>query len=64
MERIFTQAERDTLVMPSCVRDKNTTACVRFGQRPPPPSRSPEQLCQEDGLGGPCAPPPDAVSAP
>lgn len=64
MERIFTQAERETLVMPSCVRDKNSTVCIRIGQRPPPPSRSPEQLCQQDGLGGPCAPPPDAVSAP
>lgn len=59
MEQIYTRAERETLVMPSCVRDKTSGACIRFGQRPPPPSRSAEQLCQEGGLGGPCAPPQD-----
>lgn len=61
LERIFTRAERETLVMPSCVRDGSGT-CVRFGERPPPPSRSAEQICRDSGLGGPCAPPPEAES--
>lgn len=59
MERLYTRAERETLVMPSCIRDKTSGACMRFGQRPPPPSRSAEQICREGGLGGPCTPPPD-----
>ncbi|HRP12017.1 MAG TPA: hypothetical protein PLK37_13370 [Terricaulis sp.] len=57
MNAIYTRAERDTLVMPSCIRDKTSGACMRFGQRPPPPSRSAEQICRDGGLGGPCRPP-------
>jgi len=60
MERIYTRAERDTLVMPSCIREK-TGGCMRFGERPPPPSRSAEQICRDGGLGGPCVPPPEQV---
>lgn len=59
LDRIYTRAERDTLVMPSCVRDGASGACVPFGTRPPPPSRSPEQICRDANLGGPCAPPPE-----
>lgn len=62
MDRIYTRAERETLVMPSCIRDKTSSACVRFGVRPPPPSRSAEQICRDGGLGGPCAPPPETVN--
>jgi len=61
MDAIYTRAERDTLVMPSCIRDKTSGACMRFGQRPPPPSRSAEQICRDGGLGGPCVPPPEQV---
>jgi len=62
LDRIYTRAERETLVMPSCVRDGvdgMVGVCVPFGTRPPPPSRSPEQICRDANLGGPCAPPPE-----
>lgn len=59
MDRIYTRAERETLVTPSCVRDKSSGACIPFGVRPPPPSRSAEQICRDGGLGGPCTPPPE-----
>lgn len=62
-ERIYTRAEQQTLVMPSCIRD-GAGGCVRFGVRPPPPSRSAEQICREGGLGGPCTPPPEQPAAP
>ena len=55
---IYTRAEMNTLVMPSCVRDRSG-ACMRIGVTPPPPSRSAEQICEEGGLGGPCRPPPE-----
>lgn len=61
MDRIYTRAERQTLVTPSCIRDKTSQGCVRIGIRPPPPSRSAEQICRDGGLGGPCTPPPEAV---
>ena len=64
LDRIYTQAERDTLVMPSCVRDgppyagAGGGACVPFGTTPPPPSRSAEQICRDANMGGPCEAPP------
>ena len=61
MARIYTRAEQQTLVMPSCMRDGPggmVGACVRMGVTPPPPSRSAEEICRDGGLGGPCAPPP------
>jgi hypothetical protein len=59
LTRLYTRAEQQTLVMPSCVRDGASGACVRFGVTPPPPSRSAEQICRDGGLGGPCSPPPE-----
>lgn len=61
-DRIYTRAEQRTLVMPSCRRD-GAGACIPFGARPPPPSRSAEQICRDGGLGGPCAPPPESVAS-
>lgn len=65
LDRIYTRAERDTLVMPSCVRDgppssggAGVSVCVPFGTRPPPPSRSAEQICRDANMGGPCETPP------
>lgn len=58
MNQIYTRAELQTLVMPSCVRDASG-GCMRIGTRPPPPSRSAEQICEDGGLGGPCRPPPE-----
>ncbi len=64
LDQIYTQAERETLVMPSCVRDgppgagAGVAACVPFGTRPPPPSRSAEQICRDANMGGPCEAPP------
>jgi hypothetical protein len=64
LNQIYTQAERETLVMPSCVRDgppgagTGVAACVPFGTRPPPPSRSAEQICRDANMGGPCETPP------
>ena len=64
LNQIYTQAERDTLVMPSCVRDgppgagAGVSTCVPFGTRPPPPSRSAEQICRDANMGGPCEAPP------
>ena len=64
LNQIFTQAERDTLVMPSCVRDgapgagAGVSACAAFGVTPPPPSRSAEQICRDANMGGPCEAPP------
>lgn len=64
LNQIYTQAERDTLVMPSCVRDgppgagAGVAARVPFGTRPPPPSRSAEQICRDANMGGPCEAPP------
>lgn len=64
LNRIYTQAERETLVMPSCVRDgapgagAGVSACVPFGTTPPPPSRSAEQICRDANMGGPCETPP------
>jgi hypothetical protein len=64
---IYTVAEQRTLVMPSCRRDRSNV-CIRFGVRPPPPSRSAEEICRDANMGGPCTPPPleedDAVQAP
>jgi hypothetical protein len=48
----FTVAEQRTLVMPRC-----EGVCVPVGPIPPPPSRSPEELCELGGIG-PCHPPP------
>ncbi len=57
LNQIYTQAERETLVMPSCVRD-GSGACMPFGTTPPPPSRSAEQICRDANMGGPCEAPP------
>ncbi len=56
LARIYTRAELDTLVMPSCMRDRRGV-CIPFGVTPPPPSRSAEELCEMEGIG-PCRPPP------
>jgi hypothetical protein len=65
LDRIYTKAERDTLVMPSCVRDgppstggAGVSVCAPFGTTPPPPSRSAEQICRDANMGGPCETPP------
>jgi len=64
LNRIYTPAELDTLVMPSCVRDgapgagAGVAVCVPFGTTPPPPSRSAEQICRDANMGGPCETPP------
>ncbi len=59
MNALYSRLEQTPAPMPSCIRDKTHNVCIRIGQRPPPPSRSAEQLCEEEGLGGPCALPPD-----
>lgn len=56
-DAIYTVAEQRTLVMPSCRRD-SSNVCIRFGARPPPPSRSAEEICRDANMGGPCTPPP------
>lgn len=61
-DAIYTTAELRTLVMPSCMRD-GSNVCIRFGVRPPPPSRSAEEVCQDGGIG-PCRPPPFEEAAP
>lgn len=65
LDRIYTRAERATLVMPSCVRDgppstggAGVSVCASFGTTPPPPSRSAEQICRDANMGGPCEAPP------
>jgi hypothetical protein len=65
LDRIYTRAERDTIVMPSCVRDgppptggAGVSVCAPFGTTPPPPSRSAEQICRDANMGGPCETPP------
>lgn len=59
MDQIYTQAEQRTIVTPSCRRDGGGSACIPIGPRPPPPSRSAEEVCAAENLGGPCRPPPD-----
>jgi hypothetical protein len=49
LNRIYTPAELDTLVMPPC-----PPGCIRVGPPPPPPSRSAEQICRDANMGGPC----------
>jgi hypothetical protein len=45
-------------VDPPCVPGLNgANVCIRFGIRPPPPSRSAEEICVAGGVG-PCHPPP------
>jgi hypothetical protein len=50
----YTPAERRTLVMPRC----QAQVCIPIGPTPPPPTRSPEEICERGGLGGPCTAPP------
>lgn len=63
LDRIYTQAERETLVMPSCVRDgapgagAGVSVCARMGITPPPPTRSMEEVCRDANMGGPCETP-------
>lgn len=63
LDRIYTQAERETLVMPSCVRDgapgagAGASVCARMGITPPPPTRSMEEVCRDANMGGPCETP-------
>ena len=54
---VYTPAELRTLVTPSCRRDGGGGACIPIGPRPPPPSRSAEEVCEAEGIG-PCHPPP------
>jgi hypothetical protein len=63
LERVYSRAELNTIVMPTCRNAApsalRATGCVPIGPTPPPPTRSAQQICEEGGLGGPCAPPPD-----
>ena len=54
LEGVYSRAEQTTLVMPPC-----TGVCGKIGRPPPPPTRTPEQICRDKGIG-PCteAPPP------
>jgi hypothetical protein len=61
----FTRAEQAALFAgtdPPCVPGFSNSRlavsyCARFGVRPPPPSRSAEEICLTEGIG-PCTPPP------
>lgn len=57
LNRVYTPAELRTIVTPSCRRDGGGGACIPIGPRPPPPSRSAEEVCEDEGIG-PCRPPP------
>lgn len=59
LDRAFTVAERATLLTPSCKRDGAggmVSVCMSVGPTPPPPTRSPEEICDAGGIG-PCHPP-------
>jgi hypothetical protein len=53
LDGIYSRAEQATLVMPPC-----TGACIPIGKPPPPPTRSPEEICRAKGIGPCTAPPP------
>jgi hypothetical protein len=64
LDQLYTRSELILLNPPCQIEGVATSVCAHFGITPPRPTMSPEELCIEANMGGPCKPPPFRPAAP